>query len=471
MKKISSGGILTNRTNSERNFSEFSSPLPSSRTAASKHKNNNINRLINKSNKYLEQTKKFFHEYVQRSPKANFPSVNTECEDLPPSTATTTATVTSVPTTTGFSHAEPTQLTERNVTTMNHFFSPRSSRSPGKANLSKSVKGINFAMDFSQKNIGKFPSKLKLNAESLVILDLSSNKLRNMPEPVFDCRSLKIFKIDNNLIKFIDERLFLLPLELFSISNNFIEKIPNNIVNWRENKIKSLNLSHNQIIDLPDDLMELGETLNYLHINNNPFVSIPISFKKLVNLHELSFDWLKYIYDFCNEEALVKLPELKGVLRKIKEICEKYENLGKDCVRFLDLIESLSGSTHKFDLKRLDNKGRTLLHEAALQEDIGVVRTIISVEPSLMNSLDEDGHTPLSLAIKEEKYFAAKILMFNGTNLNIGGGPLGCCLHLGVLKLQFYLVQDLLKHKADINQQDAEGNSPLHYLVDSFSLK
>ena len=53
----------------------------------------------------------------------------------------------------------------------------------------------------------------------------------------------------------------------------------------------------------------------------------------------------------------------------------------------------------------------------------------------LCNEEDKDKHTPLSLAIKEEKYFAAKILILGKSNVLSGGGSYGSCLALAVLKI------------------------------------
>lgn len=52
-----------------------------------------------------------------------------------------------------------------------------------------------------------------------------------------------------------------------------------------------------------------------------------------------------------------------------------------------------------------------------------------------MNEIDIEHHTPLSLAIREEKYFSAKILIYSGCDLSRGGGEVGCCLNLCVVKL------------------------------------
>lgn len=64
-----------------------------------------------------------------------------------------------------------------------------------------------------------------------------------------------------------------------------------------------------------------------------------------------------------------------------------------------------------------------------MNEDLGVMRTFIQANFALTSALDDGRHTPLSLAIQEEKYYCAKILMNAKVDVNVGGGPLGSCLN------------------------------------------
>jgi ankyrin repeat protein len=71
------------------------------------------------------------------------------------------------------------------------------------------------------------------------------------------------------------------------------------------------------------------------------------------------------------------------------------------------------------------------LHQAVLNEDLGVLRCLIKEDkyyPPLnprtktyIDQTDEKGHTPLSLAIMEEKYLAAKYILFSEANVKLGG--------------------------------------------------
>lgn len=104
------------------------------------------------------------------------------------------------------------------------------------------------------------------------------------------------------------------------------------------------------------------------------------------------------------------------------------------------------------------------MHNAVLSEDISALRSLLQHAFPLSRAEDSDGHTPLSLAILEEKYYCAKILIHYKVDVNRGGGLFGSCLTMGVTKFQYYLVRDLLEQGADACRATREGNTPLHFL-------
>ena len=62
------------------------------------------------------------------------------------------------------------------------------------------------------------------------------------------------------------------------------------------------------------------------------------------------------------------------------------------------------------------------MNKTIIDEDISVLRYLLGNYQYLCDEEDRDKHTPLSLAIKEEKYFAAKILILGKCNVVRGGG-------------------------------------------------
>ena len=103
------------------------------------------------------------------------------------------------------------------------------------------------------------------------------------------------------------------------------------------------------------------------------------------------------------------------------------------------------------------------------------------------NILDKDNCTPLSLAIREENFEAAQILLDSGkVDVNLGGGIYGSPLHLAVVRLEIWLIKALIGKGfitdfygflwlifkgADVNKTDYDGKSPLHFVMNLFNKK
>ena len=86
------------------------------------------------------------------------------------------------------------------------------------------------------------------------------------------------------------------------------------------------------------------------------------------------------------------------------------------------------------------------------------------------NILDKDNCTPLSLAIREENFEAAQILLDSGkVDVNLGGGIYGSPLHLAVVRLEIWLIKALIGKGADVNKTDYDGKSPLHFVMNLFN--
>ncbi|EGR31963.1 leucine rich repeat protein [Ichthyophthirius multifiliis] len=103
-----------------------------------------------------------------------------------------------------------------------------------------------------------------------------------------------------------------------------------------------------------------------------------------------------------------------------------------------------------------------------IQSDVNINKLAFDSKQRKLFVLNNENHTPLSLSIFQEKYFASKILIFNNVDCNKGGGNYGSCLALGVCKVQYFLVRDLIRFGAQVNKPNAEGNTPLHFIFSNF---
>lgn len=136
----------------------------------------------------------------------------------------------------------------------------------------------------------------------------------------------------------------------------------------------------------------------------------------------------------------------------------------------INLIRFLSHfSANPFNIFNKYTKKRSILHIAASEDEIGVVRSLITIEPKLISLLDGDGYPPLFLSILHKNYHSTRILLHNGADPSIGGGMLGSCLHLTIVQREINLLSEIIGRGVDINGRDEGGNTGLHLLFATFT--
>lgn len=342
-----------------------------------------------------------------------------------------------------------------------------------------------------------------IDKASLQFLNISSNKFKRFPEELRQLPNLKSIKIDHNFIKTLPQWLSnsFKYLEILSISDNLLQDLSfldsGDLKNFLGVSLRFLDVSFNHIDHVPIQMHHLKE-LKALRIHNNDFLCIPTSIKNITNLQEFTLDWFKYIkhdenqslndsifkslkqrfhiYFSLNQEQFTDLINEGRASRNIIEILNallkklEVEDEKASCY-FMDLVGFFQeGSDYTLDVNKIyKESGQSIMHKAVVNEEISVMKSLIFYEFENLNILDVHHNTALSLAIQEERYFAAKVLIYNGANVEIGGDFMGNCLNLATAKLQIFLIEDLLKFGANPNGKDAEGNSSLHYLASIFS--
>ena len=82
----------------------------------------------------------------------------------------------------------------------------------------------------------------------------------------------------------------------------------------------------------------------------------------------------------------------------IRKLCS---NLIKEDKFECEVVDFLSNfSEVNFDINAIDNRQRTLLHNAAYNGDLGVLKNLIRNDSNL-NILDKDECSPLCIAVRE----------------------------------------------------------------------
>lgn len=133
-------------------------------------------------------------------------------------------------------------------------------------------------VDMTRNNLKGLPSNLYFN--KLVGLGLSENDFEEIPQCVFNFKSLKKFGFFSNRIKFISPK---------------IENLRN---------LVKLDLSNNLIEELPDEICCLNN-LSWLNLSNNKLKKLPSNFGMLVNLEELGL----------GNNSLEEIPDMSNIKR------------------------------------------------------------------------------------------------------------------------------------------------------------
>lgn len=133
-----------------------------------------------------------------------------------------------------------------------------------------------------------------------------------------------------------------------------------------------------------------------------------------------------------------------------------------------------------YDINRRANDTTTALHLAAYEGRIKMLKLLIELGADLNIQINEDsllsygkGFTPLHSALRNDtgwggppnKYQveAAKVLIQSGCDVNIKSSHDETALHFACMSQNIDVVKLLLKHKANVNDQDDEGRTALFY--------
>ncbi|KAH8859172.1 Leucine-rich repeat-containing protein 69 [Schistosoma japonicum] len=157
---------------------------------------------------------------------------------------------------------------------------------------------------FQQNSLQKLDSGGKLtNLQNIVLLDISSNQFKQLPNDIHELKCLQVL----------------------NASKNLLSKLPPTIIALSQ--LIFLNVEDNHLTELPSDFGKLQE-ITKLYLKNNPLLSLPKQLCLLKNLKELtiSYDHIRYpTSDICK----LGLTEIMRYLCKEEETkpCE----LVSDC--------------------------------------------------------------------------------------------------------------------------------------------
>jgi len=146
------------------------------------------------------------------------------------------------------------------------------------------------------------------NLTSIKKLDLSGNKLTELPETIGNLNSLHNLNLFWNILTKLPETIgFLTLLKELKLGNNKLKELPEAIGNLR--LLQKLDLNNNQITGLPESIGNLT-LLQSLGLTNNQITGLPESIGNLTSLQKL---------DLSNNQV-TELPESTGELRSLQKL-------------------------------------------------------------------------------------------------------------------------------------------------------
>lgn len=112
-----------------------------------------------------------------------------------------------------------------------------------------------------------------------------------------------------------------------------------------------------------------------------------------------------------------------------------------------------SGPYYKLDIEKVDKNGSMLLHKIGRRTSVSMVKTLVESN-ALIDREDQDGYTPLAIAIYKGNEAVAKYLIQYGASVNIFNPRFGSILHLACANGSLDLVKLIIEAGADLEIVD-----------------
>ncbi|KAK3854462.1 hypothetical protein Pcinc_039063 [Petrolisthes cinctipes] len=130
----------------------------------------------------------------------------------------------------------------------------------------------------------------------------------------------------------------------------------------------------------------------------------------------------------------------------------------------IEMVQTLKQKAGNINLNLKDKKGRTALHYAAERRNPKYVEQILSINTitkEIINSEDNEGKTPLQIAIIKNAHDSCHLLLRAVDSANQSCGDVGTILHLAAKHGLVEVGEHILNKGAKITK-NSEGQTPLH---------
>ena len=320
------------------------------------------------------------------------------------------------------------------------------------------------------QNIIKLSKNFFQNLSNLILLDLSNNSISKISKNILSFPNIKHLILNNNLISVIPFYLSELNfLEEIQLENNIIQLISITIQNF--NSLKILNISCNKIEQIP---VELGliKNLEILLFDKNNFTEIPTSLCYLKKLKRIRLEWFEYVHPNID----IDLKDI-NLIQSFKLVLKERLIQSKIYIDFHTFLQKFSQdklmdeSINTFETEKTEcyNNSNFDIFHALNNNYLGIIKSFIKDNPDIINSKDQNGKTPIYLAMHQGRreiydYLLEKINIKKFESENNSHN----LLFRAIRMRNFPLLVKLHNLGFSLDKVDEKGNNVFHILFSVF---
>ena len=321
----------------------------------------------------------------------------------------------------------------------------------------------------NDQNIIKLGKNFFQNLSNLTLLDLSNNSISKISKKILQFPNMKHLILNNNLISVIPFYLSELNyLEEIQLENNLVQLIPINIQNFP--CLKILNITSNKLSQIPIEL-GLVKNLEILLFDKNSFMEIPTSLCYLKKLKRLRLEWFEYVHPSID----IDLKDL-NIIQSFKLILKECLFLSKIFMDFHTFLLKFSQdklmdeSINTFETEKTEcyNLSNFDIFHALNNNYFGVIKSFIKENPDIIYSKDQNGKTPIYIAMYQGRRDIYEFLLEKINVKKIETQKLHSLLFRAIRMRNYPLVVKLHNLGISLDKLDEKGNNAFHILFSVF---